>query len=489
MSDFNTMITETSYLSAQNFVQYRTIMRKIFIENENYHDFLYPEEIFDLVKDCEGFEGYTLMDLKQDLDQLVNWKNLIAVQDPGVVRTIAEYKNKQFRYSMSQRAIEVERLTVRLENLDIEKGNLSTNYFLRIESALKNAEKVNNMSLQEVNEWWNMLHEDFKAMSQNYHDYLQEFNNPNSKNIMQSVEFILHKDRFIQYLKNFIKQMQLESRKIRSLLESVNVLFETTLLNKVVKSEMEMPRASKNKIEEEELTEKVQNQWIAFERWFKPINGRKAECDKIFDITNEIIRSIIENANMIVQMNNYGVSRKDDYRHFIEMFLHSESMDDAHCLAAHIFGVQELEHFRLIQTVDTEDSKVSAFQRDENVMRLESHSRTYREKRAKEGVVNREMEKMMARVKYEEETKKKNSLVEKYIHDGKLNVAEIQDIIPSEVRMTILGWIAVANMNVSRTGNTELGKKFKLIKQEGTCVLKCADGNLTMPRYILEFME
>ena len=59
--------------------------------------------------------------LKQDLNALVEWKNLTPLQDPKRVYTIADYKNKQFRYSMSEYAVEVERLTVRLENFILEK--------------------------------------------------------------------------------------------------------------------------------------------------------------------------------------------------------------------------------------------------------------------------------------------------------------------------------------------------------------------------------
>ena len=42
-------------------------------------------------------------------------ENLTPIQDPGKVYTIADYKNKQYRYTMSEYAVEIERLTVRLE--------------------------------------------------------------------------------------------------------------------------------------------------------------------------------------------------------------------------------------------------------------------------------------------------------------------------------------------------------------------------------------
>ena len=73
---------------------------------------------------------------------LVEWKNLIAVQELKHVRTIAEYKNRQFRYSMTENAVEIERLTVKLENRYRESGNLSSCYLMRIEEALMDMERI-----------------------------------------------------------------------------------------------------------------------------------------------------------------------------------------------------------------------------------------------------------------------------------------------------------------------------------------------------------
>lgn len=81
MSNYTTPIQETSYLSVPGVAHYRTIMRKMFIENEHMHYQLYKEEIMKLVKEDEDFSDYTIEELKQDLDQLVTWNNLVAIQD------------------------------------------------------------------------------------------------------------------------------------------------------------------------------------------------------------------------------------------------------------------------------------------------------------------------------------------------------------------------------------------------------------------------
>jgi len=127
--EFFEPINETSYLSVPNAPTYRKIMRCFYREYEKMHFQLYKEDIFMLLKQDEKFADYTMEQLLADLEALVKWKNLTPIQDPGRVYTIADYKNKQYRYTMSEYAVEIERLTVRLENIFVESTNTDFTFF------------------------------------------------------------------------------------------------------------------------------------------------------------------------------------------------------------------------------------------------------------------------------------------------------------------------------------------------------------------------
>lgn len=73
---------ETSYLTAGNVTQYRRIMRMFYSEYEKMHFQLYKEDVFELLKAYSEFEDYTMDQLKNDLNSLVEWKNLTPIQDP-----------------------------------------------------------------------------------------------------------------------------------------------------------------------------------------------------------------------------------------------------------------------------------------------------------------------------------------------------------------------------------------------------------------------
>ena len=110
-----------------------------------------------MLREYPEFSDYSMEQLKIDLEALVGRKNLTPIQDPKRVYMIAEYKNKQYRYTMSEYAVEIERITVKLENLFMDSGNLSMNYFVRIENALNEIEKIDCQALKVVNEWWSNL--------------------------------------------------------------------------------------------------------------------------------------------------------------------------------------------------------------------------------------------------------------------------------------------------------------------------------------------
>lgn len=482
-------ISETSYLSVPNAGIYRKIMRCFYQEYEKMHFRMYKEDIYTLLKADSAFADYTMTQLEADLDALVRWKNLTPLQDPGKVYTIADYKNKQYRYTMSEYAVEIERLTLRLENLFIESGNLSTNFFVRIEKSLEDAELMRNAELKDVYEWWNLLQEDFKRLNQNYQDYLRDFYSGRAERLMKSVEFVLHKDKFIKYLTEFVQQLQHHSKKIEKILQQQVPLMEEIVLEKVIRSEYEIPHAFAELHDnlESSIRANVMGKWESLKRWF--IDSQEGECEsqKVLKITNDIIRSIIQNAALIVQLQNWGISRKDDYQKFLRMFLKCENMDDAHRLSAHVFGIQQIQHFKTNSPREEQNINVSVYEEKPIEFYIKPHTRVYREKKDKRGFHDRTLEKMQYRMAYLQDVKKQEEIVKRYVKGNKIVFSDIKEPISAVTRNMFLQWITLANMNSQRIGQTEFGQKYRLIQEAGTCILKCEDGDLKMPAYIMEF--
>lgn len=484
-------IHETSYLSVPNAPVYRKIMRCFYREYEKMHFQLYKEDIFQLLHQDEAFADYQMEQLVLDLDALVRWKNLTPIQDPGRVYTIADYKNKQYRYTMSEYAVEIERLTVRLETIFLESGNLSTNFFVRLEQSLNRAEETRQMSLKEVNEWWNLLQEDFKRLNQNYQDYLRDFYSGKSDQLMKSVEFVVHKDKFIKYLNEFVQELQRHSKRIERLLTEQMALMESEVLERVIQSELDIPHAvlELHGNAEPSIRENVMGKWNSLKNWFLDGQGTDCECKKVLKITNDVIRGIIQNAALIVQLQNWGISRKDDYRKFLELFLRCENLEEAQKLSAHVFGVQKIQHFKTLTPREEDGINVSVYQEPPAEFLLKPHTRAYREKKDRSGFTDKSLEKLMQREQYLRKIRRQKEIVLHYIRNHKITFSEIEEVISAETRTIFLQWITQANMSAGNMGRTEYGQEYHLVRTGKTCVLKCEDGDLVMPAFVLEFKE
>lgn len=482
-------INETSYLSVQNAPVYRKIMRCFYREYEKMHFQLYKEDVFRLLKEDEAFDMYSMEQLVLDLEALVKWKNLTPIQDPGKVYTIADYKNKQYRYTMSEYAVEIERLTVRLENLFLESGNLSMNFFVRLERSLDETESMENAELRTVNEWWQTLQEDFKRLNQNYQDYLRDFYSGKTEKLMKSVEFMVHKDKFIKYLNEFVQELQRHSKRMEQLLEKNTERMENMILERVVESELDIPHAllEMHGNAEPSVRENVYGKWHSLKNWFVDGQGQECEAKKVLKITSDIIRNIIQNAALIVQVQNWGISRKDDYKKFLELFLKCEDLGEAHKLSAHVFGMQQIEHYKTNFPREEDGINNSVYQEDPSMFLMKPHTRGYRERKDRTGFADKSLEKMAQRESYLRRAQRQKEVVLRYIREQKIRFAEIDEVVSEDTRTIFLQWIAQANMSSEKTGRTEYGQEYRLKKKEGSCVLKCEDGNLKMPDYILEF--
>ena len=94
---------------------------------------------------------------------------------------------------------------------------------------------------------------------------------------------------------------------------------------------------------------------------------------------------------------------------------------------------------------------------------------------------------MIQREAYLKQARKQKEIVMHYIRDNKITFSEIDETVEESTRAVFLQRISLANMSSQKTGRTEYGQEYRLTRKDGTCVLKCEDGNLVMPSYILEF--
>ena len=141
-------VLEAKYLNVENTDRYRPIIRLFYLKYEKLKYWLYQEEVFEELKEDPYFADYTMEQCQQDLTALTSWGNLVTIQDTRKAATIEEFKNKKFRYQLSETAVEIERMIVRIENLFIEGSSLEPTLLERIRINLGKLEEISEHSIK-----------------------------------------------------------------------------------------------------------------------------------------------------------------------------------------------------------------------------------------------------------------------------------------------------------------------------------------------------
>ncbi len=480
-------IVETKYLTAENCWRYRPILRYFYEQYEKIKYWMYKEEVYEQLKKHELFKAYTLEQCKQDLDVLVEWGNLIPVQDTSKAATVEEFKNKQFRYQLSEYTVEIERMTLKLENILVEGASLEPTLFERIKEEVLKFPDVLTKDNKTVGTWWRDLNSDFKRLNQNYQDYIRSFYSLKAEELMKTKEFIAYKDAVIDYLREFVKGLQRNYYMIEDALKKLDEDQVKIVLDKVWEYEKSIPRLDVE-ISHQALYDSIQGRWRNFNDWFLGTEATLSEAVKLFEITNEIIRKLTRFASQIVENRNSAANRKEEYRKICEMFLKCEDKDEAHKLSALAFGIFQTRHIKANMTRETESINSSIFEESPLEVEIKPRIRRYREKSSRNPIQDKSEKKEQLIKNYIKKQKQEQEVMASYIENDTI-AFEYLPIIPSHVRITLLKWIGKAVTHKNRVGKTEDGKQFKLeIPTNGQrCVLKCEDGNLNMPAYRIIF--
>lgn len=480
-------VMEAKYLNVENTDRYRSIIRLFYFNYEKLKYWMYQEEVYEELTEDPYFAAYTMEQCQQDLAVLKEWGNLATIQDTRRVSSIEEFKNKKFRYQLTEAAVEVERMAIRLENLFIEGSSLEPTLLERIRISLAKMGDMEGKNSEKIYVWWNDLNNDFIRLNQNYQDYMRELNSVKAEEMMKTREFLIFKDRLIEYLRTFVKSLQLNVNAIEQLLKKIRPETVKYILEQVTVYEMSIPRIDMER-DEQQIYERMKGRLQNIQNWFMGVNGTDSEAAKVFDTTNEIIRKITRYATRLSEQVNSGANRREEYRKLAEMFACCKDIEEAHKLSAVVFGIEKPIHFKGDFVRGTESINSGVYDEKPQEITVTPRIRNYREKTKRSGVIDRTAEKEAVRRAMVEKLTRERELLESYIKDGRLEFAELPVITP-QVRDVFLDWLSKGLENKSRRAKTEDGKLYhiELEQAEETCTVDCTDGTFRMPAYSIVF--
>ena len=478
-------IMETSYLTAINADRYRVILRYFYEEYEKIHYWLNKEDVFAMMMLTGLFPDYTLNQCQLDLQALLDWGNLTAMQDSGKATTYKEFKNKKFRYQMSEYSVEIERLTLRLENLEGEGASLQPSLIERIRRQILSLPSLLEKTDEEAAEAWSALNNDFIRLNRNYQDYIRTLNSAHAEEMMKTEQFLVFKDQLLMYLRTFVKALQEHAMVLEEYIRDLPQATLDSLFEKVARYELSIPRIEKKQTAQQ-LIETCHGRWLSLKLWFVAENG-ESEISHLYDSTNEIIRRMTRYAQQISERYLQGASRMEDYRHLAQVFQQCQTLSEAHNLSAMVFGPEMMLHLKGLPDRVTESIDSGVYEEAAAYYDLDSRSRKMRQKASRLPHPDYRLERQMQRLAVEEQQRKKRESLRSLIHQRKIDFATLPILSPA-VRKILLNWLSRALASASKRARTDEGVYFhvNLDKADQTCVLRCEDGCFVMPNFVLE---
>ena len=486
-------VIEASYLTADSAVHYRTILRYFYHQHERMRDFIAPEELLEYMRTIPAFVDYQEEQLHQQLAQLVKWNNLIARQDMTNAKTIEEYKKKRFRYQCTPYTVEIERMLIQLEKLgDTFQGSLERSQFDRLLQALTTLQKELENDLTKAAEEYMRIWEDvfryFQTIRTSTADYIAYINSEQTDQRMQSEAFLVYKNQFTTYLRDFIMSLQKTSLQIQQSLSELTKERLQPFFQKLIAHRMAIPRLEDVSSSASEWITEYEEYWFSLRQWFLGSVTQQSELDILQWQTNEMIRRMTRYVQRIGERQQHFRSRKKDYLQLSNWFINCEDMEEAHKLSAVVFGSMTIQHLQL-EGATTENLHVDTWDEEPTELTIKPRTVRYREKTKPGSFNSNEKKKREQREHYLKERELEKGLIEKYMNRGKITLSTLSTVEPF-VRKVLLGWIGKSMANKDRVVKTDYGLNVKVqLDSKKIITLNAEDGNLRMPDAIFVFEE
>lgn len=302
---------------------------------------------------------------------------------------------------------------------------------------------------------------------------------------MQTEAFLVYKDQFTTYLRDFIIALQQTAVQIQELLGRINDEKLTGFVNKVVHHQEQTFRFEKQSFEDKVIDQL--EKWRSLEVWFLGHNQGESEYEMLEARTNESIRRITRVVQRLGERHQHFHSRKKDYLYLAEWFDGIGSLDEAHKLSSIVFGVFHTRHFH-IDHVPTDDIYTDIWEEAPMKHQTKPRIRGYTEKTKAGAMKSNDKKKEKLRNEHLKQRQMEHLLIEKYIDESEIRTADLP-VVETHIRKVLLTWLGKAMARKDRTIKTEIGRKVKVdLVDDERITLHAEDGSLEMPKVVYRFM-
>lgn len=480
------------YATTENAYRYRPIIRFLYEQYERFKYYSKTEEILKFLRENDVVEeSYKESDLYDDLKQLEVWECVVSRQDKELVYyTIEEFKNRRLKFQITQPVYEIESTLKKLDDLEDElTGALESREFERI---LKDVNQLSEVKLKEtdnviLHEKWNTLLKRLENLKRNSVNYLSHLKSEKAEQLFETEEFLLYKEKFVDYLTKFILTMNRNKHKIAKSISKIGQEFVNQYIDRLVDYFASIPTLDGKEFDRERSKRIHTERWIELKNWFVKSNDNDCDVEILLRETEISIQTISRYALRLSEIKGNNQNRKKDYQTLASMFYAYENLIEANKLSAACFGVAHTKHiYGEEKLTDTHNEEV--WEQNQSTFTTTPRNKEFqRTKRIKSYVKASVEEKQKQIEEYIKNREKQREIIESLIVENKIVLKNL-GAVDSFVRKSILTWIARGVQTKSHTGKTDFGETFRFYVASNEKVkLQCNDGVMEMPDIVFEF--
>lgn len=484
------------YMTTDNHERYRAICK--FAYNMAMHssnDFA-RSEIYYSIKQDERFEEYTEQQLEEDLNKLIEWGNINVRQSDVDAESIEEFTQKRYRYSCTEETIAIEKnLMEFMRSKKMAQVGFEKNMIVYLEAEL---EKMANLLkkppqiktkeyYKNVFNVWNELEQRSVNLRENTESFLRHVNSKESEELMGNEAFLVYKNKFFEYLTDFITEIRKREETICKYILSIDREFEL-----IFESILEYQRENGIFVNRNIEIDGYMISWNRLKYWFISEGDKNSNFENIVIQTRTTINRILRNVQRLESEISNKISKGKDFANLAKVFFDTEKEEDAIELGAFVFGFDGIKSFSFApnSTEDNFDKTLKEF--DPLVIEVEkNNSRKKAEKKMKATFLDEEAKKEKLNQKRLENQRIRNefykTVVDNEIHLENHVFSEetsklVLDIISESIAETI-------KQKRPATINTEYGAAKVVQKSENYVSMKCTHGTLKIKDYKIVFIN
>lgn len=496
MNDRLTKVIEASYLTSENFKRYRLIMTFFYQQHRRMNDLLYRTDVLHYMQEELGVNQYSEKEVDRDLNQLVEWENISTRQEMSRPKSIEEYKNRHFRYQITERSIAIEEMLESLEKISVSKhGALDKNTFNRFLETLLLFQQVETAELA-VNVWQDAKSH-FTNIRNNTSDYIGYLNSESAEIQMQAESFLVYKDQFILYLRDFVSTMQNTYHQICACFEKITDEVLRAVYQGVLEAEKKIPRLDGSSLDEQLFYDEFYSTFRIMASWFMDQPDKISEYTSLIKQTNQAISRITRLIQRYSDRLNTYRSRKKDYEKIGEWFLSCSDIEECHRMFTYLFGTQHSRHY-YTKPFPSASKYSDIWELEPTVYETTPRVQNYRKKtKATTFKLNKEA-KEKALADYLKETMALKEEIETYVENGLIQIERYENV-PIRIRQVLLKWLSLSLQQAEKVNeqtviqgviSTYFDYRVKVtINRVESMEVNYEDGRLVMPKVTYELMK